>query len=329
MNSQNNRKREREQEIQNIEELALQCENQEVEKVENEIEVEEIREYEEIQVYEEIQEIIQEIQVQEAQQLRIVAWNPNGIRALFNKNESEVKRLISEKNPNVIIFNETKGNQKMLKDMEKCVNTCFSSFNWYWNNSLKPGRHGCAVGIDKNINVLSVNYGFVDKEKEHEGRLVTLELNNYIIVGLYAVNAGIERLNYKIEWMGKLTQYLEQLRMDNPEKIIIAAGDWNVAPEDIDLYNPKGNRNTSGFTKEERDCFRNFLANGWTDVFRQRNPKKVAYSFWNMKFAARKTNKGWRIDHFVINDSAIGRVKSCEILNHLGSDHAPIYLMIE
>ena len=267
-----------------------------------------------------------ENEIMEQKDLRIVAWNPNGIRALLNKNSDEVKRMISEKNPHVVIFNETKGNEKMLKDMEKSVQTCFSTFNWYWNNSLTPGRHGCAVGISQDMDVISVNYGFGDGQKESEGRLITLELNNYIIVGLYAVNAGTNRLDYKIEWMAKLTHYLEQLRTNHPTKMIIAAGDWNVAPEEIDIHNPKGNQKSAGFTKEERDCFRNFLAKGWIDVFRQMFPKQVAYSFWNTKFAARKTNKGWRIDHFVINSSDFGNVMNCEILDHLGSDHAPIFL---
>ena len=274
----------------------------------------------------------EKIDVQEGEQrdeLRIVAWNPNGIRALLNKNGPEVKRMILEKNPHIVIFNETKGNEKMLKDMKKCVQSCFSTFNWYWNNSLTPGRHGCAVGISQDIDVISVNYGFDDGQKEHEGRLITLELNDHIIVGLYAVNAGNDkcnRLDYKIEWMGKLSNYLEQLKTNHPTKMIIAAGDWNVAPEEIDIHNPKGNQKSAGFTKQERDCFRNFLKKGWIDVFRQMYPNEVAYTFWNTKFSARKTNKGWRIDHFVINSSAFEKVVKCEILDNLGSDHAPIYL---
>lgn len=262
---------------------------------------------------------------------RIVAWNPNGIRALLNKNKDEVKRMINEKNPHVVIFNETKGNEKMLKDMETCVKDCFPNFKWYWNNSLTPGRHGCAVGIDSEIDVISVNYGFIDKQKEKEGRIITLELSDIVIVGLYVVNAGMngcERLEYKMKWMDELSAYLEKLKNEFPEKMIVAAGDWNVAPENIDIHNPKTNQKSAGFTKEERDWFRNFLGKGWIDVFRHKYPNEVAYTFWNTKFSARTSNKGWRIDHFVVNSSSIGSVTNCEILNNLGSDHAPIYLEI-
>jgi exodeoxyribonuclease III len=258
--------------------------------------------------------------------LKVIAWNPNGIRALFKKNPQEVQRLVGRYSPDIIIFNETKGNSDHVLSTEKQCDSVIPGFNWYWNdNSIAKGRHGCVIAVKKEINLLSVNYGF-DETKEPEGRIIAIETESCFIVGLYAVNAA-SRLEYKIEWMNKLTNYLEKLKKSG--KTVIAAGDWNVAPEECDLTFPRVNTNTAGFTKQERDCFRCFLRTGWVDVFRHLYPTTIKYTFWSPMNNARARDIGWRLDHVVMNKEAITPRIKCEILDDfIGSDHCPIYISL-
>lgn len=280
--------------------------------------------------------------------LTIIALNPNGIRAYFKNNSKEVKRMISEYNPDIIIWNETKGNKKMQTDMQKFVDIVLEGENWngenrkyfwYWNNSeLALGRHGLCISMKKDLVPLvkSVSYGFkFEQNKEPEGRMITLEFEEFSVVGIYAVNSGqkTDKLEYKQEWLAKLMIHCEMLKggeNGNPVKGVIVMGDWNVAPKDIDIHNPAKNQKSAGFTKEERDAFQWFMDRGWFDVFRLKHPYDVKYTFWDSKFAARQKGAGWRIDHTVVNKEFPLEKATCEILdNIMGSDHCAVMFQFE
>jgi len=268
----------------------------------------------------------------ETNNINIVAWNPNGIRALFKNRSDEVQRLVKEYKPHIIIWNEIKGNESKQDEIQKQVDKVMPGFKWYWNHSDKAGRHGICIAIDPKIKVLSVDYGLNGTKKEPEGRIITLELEKCYVVGLYVVNAGMkgcDRLKYKLDWMVQLAEHLQNLVSSSPTpKPVVAMGDWNIAPTDLDIHNPKTNAKSAGFTPEEKECFSLFKQIGWIDVYRHKYPDRRIFSFWNTKFRAREKDAGWRIDHCMVNEDSIGLLENakCEILdNYLGSDHAPIY----
>lgn len=258
-----------------------------------------------------------------------IGFNPNGIRALFRNNPDGVKHLVATYKPDVIVFNEIKGNAAKQTEMSSAVEAVIPGFKWLWNNSHKAGVHGLAVAINPNLSVLNVDYGFGDGIKEIEGRLITLELERAFVIGLYAVNSGTERLAYKLEWLLKLHAYMERLRKTG--KMVIAIGDWNVAPEDADVYDSVKCRNLAGFTVEERHCFRYILSQGWVDVFRAQHPHQAAFTYFGHTTKTGKRFNGWRIDHAIVDVGSYHRLKmQCEILpQYLGSDHCPIVLTVQ
>ena len=264
---------------------------------------------------------------------RIVAWNPNGIRALCDKNGKEIKRLITEYDPHVVIWNETKGNSKKQDEMTKKLKENMPGYSFIWHNSQTAGRHGTCLA-HKGIEIISTDLNLYGNP-ENEGRIITIETKKCFIVGLYVVNAGMEncsRLKYKLEWMAKLTLHLEALKKKDPTKMVIAMGDWNIAPTEKDIHNAKSNEKSAGYTKEERDCFSWLMKRGWIDVYRLKHPDERKYTFWNAKSNARSRGAGWRIDHVIVNQSAeqLLGTANCEILDgFMGSDHCPIYFDIE
>jgi len=285
-------------------------------------------------------------------QMTIIALNPNGIRAYFRNSGAEVKRMIAEHDPDIIIWNEIKGNEGQQKEIQGNVDVVMEGtnkveegkrkWNWFWNNSQKAGRHGLCISVKSELakDVKSVRYGFCfEDEREPEGRIITLEFEKFFVVGIYTVNAGMSstnRLEYKLEWLAKLAIHAEMLRDSRREGSsgpcsVMIMGDWNVAPENIDIHNPAKNQNSAGFTKEEREAFKWFMNRGWIDVYRHKYPNEVKYTFWNAKFAAREKGVGWRIDHVVVNQEFAGLENSvCEILDDVtGSDHAPVMFQFE
>lgn len=260
--------------------------------------------------------------------MKIIAWNPNGIRSLFQKNPKEIKTLVEKYSPDIVIFDETKGNEKTQDKTEKLCQ--LPGYKWYWNNSQTPGRHGCAIAVKMDVPVHKVSYGFgsdVDTPPEPEGRLITLHLERCIVVGVYVVNAGSTRLQYKLEWNKKFETYINTLKGFG--KPVIVGGDMNVALENIDLCNPASNKNSPGFTIEERNSFRSLLATGWTDTFRDKYPNTVKYTFWNTRQRARERNVGWRIDYFLIDSEHKDLVEDAVILDeYIGSDHCPILVTL-
>jgi exodeoxyribonuclease-3 len=266
--------------------------------------------------------------MQIGQSLVCLGINPNGIRAYCNNAAHEIKEFCNRYSPDIVVFNETKGNEDKQKEMSTLANKAMPGYFWFWNNGIKPGYAGTAVAVKPNVRVLAVDYGFGTGEKEPEGRLITLELESCFVVGLYGVNAGSERLDYKIIWLTKLITYLERLKTTG--KIVIALGDWNVAPQPIDIHDPINLQYCAGFTQEERACFAEMLKLGWIDIFRYLHPHQVAYTFFSGRS---KKQGGWRIDHMIIDEQSVktGRVgfEYFDILTQdKGSDHVPIVCRI-
>ena len=256
---------------------------------------------------------------------QIIGINPNGIRAYLNNAADEVKSFCLKYNPDIILFNETKGNQdKHDKEIAPLASKTLPGYLWIWNHGKRPGYAGTAIAVKPNIQIKNIDYGFGDGEKESEGRLITLELENCFIVGLYGVNSGSNRLDYKIVWLTKLISRLEQLK--SLGKPVLAFGDWNVAPQPIDVHDPIGLKDCAGFTIEERTCFNQMLNLGWIDVFRYLHPNQVGYTFFSGRS---KKQGGWRIDHIISDANSIksGKLKFeyFDILTQDGgSDHVPI-----
>lgn len=262
---------------------------------------------------------------------KICAWNPNGIRALFTKSANEVKRLCKEHDPDIIVWNEIKGNLSKHAEIEKVVTSVLPNYRWFWNHADKARRHGVAISIKTHINILSINYGFGNTEKEPEGRLITLELDSLFVVGIYAVNAGmdnLQRLEYKIEWILKLLQYMNRLKATGKHVVVI--GDWNIAPTYLDVHDPKRLEGCAGYTNEERNVFKAIMNNGWVDVFRTKHPNSQEYSFYSGR--TKDSNKkygGWRIDHAIVNSELnLEHCKMQILKEYNGSDHVPILFQI-
>ena len=166
-------------------------------------------------------------------------------------------------------------------------------------------------------------------EHDHEGRVITLEMDDFYLVTVYTPNSqdGLRRLDYRMAWEDAFLAYLQALDAKKP---VVVCGDMNVAHQEIDLKNPKTNRRNAGFTDEERAKFSHLLESGFTDTFRLLHPDEIKYSWWSYRFKAREKNAGWRIDYFLVSDRLADRVSAAEIHNEImGSDHCPVELVLE
>ena len=202
----------------------------------------------------------------------------------------------------------------------------FDGYQSYWNYADKKGYSGTAVYTRHTP--LAVTYGIGVDEHDHEGRVVTLEMEQFFLVCCYTPNSqdGLKRLDYRMTWERDFRQYLKRL---DERKPVILCGDLNVAHEEIDLKNPKSNRQNAGFTDEERAAFGQLLDSGFRDTFRTLYPEQVTYSWWSYRFQARQKNAGWRIDYFVVSDRLRDRVADASIHpDILGSDHCPVELLL-
>ena len=251
-----------------------------------------------------------------AKTMKFVSWNVNGLRACEGKGFSEIFKSLDA---DFFCLQETKMQEGQL-------DLAFEGYQSYWNYAEKKGYSGTAIFTKHQP--LSVNYGIGVDLHDHEGRVVTLEMEEFYLVCCYTPNSqdGLKRLEYRMSWEDAFRGYLKKLDAKKP---VILCGDLNVAHEEIDIKNPKTNRHNAGFTDEEREKFSDLLACGFTDTFRYKYPEEVKYSWWSYRFQAREKNAGWRIDYFVISDRLREHLDDAKIHTEIfGSDHCPVELTI-
>ncbi len=248
--------------------------------------------------------------------MKFVSWNVNGLRACETKGFSEI---FKELDADFFCLQETKMQEGQL-------DISFEGYDSYWNSAEKKGYSGTAVFTRHKP--LSVTKGIGIDEHDHEGRVITLEMETFYLVCVYVPNSqdGLKRLDYRMRWEDDFQAYLHRL---DERKPVIVCGDLNVAHEEIDIKNPKSNRRNAGFTDEEREKFTQWLSGGFKDTFRTLYPEQVTYSWWSYRFQARQKNAGWRIDYFVVSDRLMGKVVDAKIHTDIfGSDHCPVELLM-
>jgi len=253
--------------------------------------------------------------------MKIVSFNVNGIRAILDK---DFKETFDKLDADIFSINETKLSDDKFKDTFPFNKEGYEVY--FTNSKIRKGYSGVAVFTK--IKPLSVYYGLDNNAYDEEGRVVTLEFNNFYYVACYVPNSGdgLKRLDFRMEFEKNLVKYLNRL---NENKPVIYAGDLNVAHNEIDIKNPKANEMNAGYTIEERNAFTNLLSNGYTDTYRYLYPDTVTYSWWSYRFHARENNAGWRIDYFVISNILRDKLVDSKILTDIyGSDHCPIMLEI-
>ena len=257
--------------------------------------------------------------------LKIISWNVNGIRSIMKKNN--LYELIEKEKPNIICFGETKISCPFI-DTEEELKKKIKGYRYrYWSPCLvKNGYSGTAIFSKKKPK--NVTYGLGNSSIDNEGKVITLEFEKFFLLHVYTPNSGqgLKRLDYRVNtWDVEFRKFVKNL---NKTKPVIVTGDLNVAHQEIDIHNPKGNLKNSGFTKEERESFDKLLQDTkMFDTYRELNPEGEDYSFWTYLFNSRKKNKGWRIDYFLVPEKNKKWVKKSEILTDvMGSDHAPVKL---
>ncbi|WP_294354068.1 exodeoxyribonuclease III [uncultured Clostridium sp.] len=249
---------------------------------------------------------------------KMISWNVNGLRAAVTKGFIDI---FNEIDADIFCLQETK-----LQEGQIDLN--LPGYYQYWNYAEKKGYSGTAIFTKKEP--LSVKLGLGIEEHDKEGRVITLEFENYYVITVYTPNSQNElaRLPYRMTWEDAFKDYLKELEKNKP---VIVCGDLNVAHKEIDLKNPKNNRKNAGFTDEERDKFTNLLQSGFIDTFRYFNPDKEGiYSWWSYRFKAREKNAGWRIDYFLVSKDLESELVSADIHTDIfGSDHCPVELVIK
>ena len=254
--------------------------------------------------------------------MKLISWNVNGLRAAVNKGFDD---FFKKENADIFCIQETKMQEDQLDENIKGI---FKEYNSYWNSAEKKGYSGTAIFTKKKP--MNVTYGIGIEEHDKEGRVITLEFENFFMVNCYTPNAKreLERLDYRMVWEDEFRKYLLKL---NESKPVVMCGDLNVAHEEIDLKNPKTNRRNAGFTDEERAKMTELLNAGFTDTFRYLYPDKPdMYTWWSYMFKAREKNAGWRIDYFIVSKSIENKIKESYIYSEImGSDHCPVGLALE
>ena len=249
--------------------------------------------------------------------MKLISWNVNGLRACEGKGFSDIFKQLDA---DFFCLQETKMQAGQL-DLD------FEGYHSYWNFADKKGYSGTAIFTRHEP--LNVSYGMGIDEHDHEGRIITLEMEDFFLVTVYTPNSqdGLRRLDYRMKWENDFRDFLKGL---DEKKTVIVCGDMNVAHQEIDLKNPKTNRHNAGFTDEEREQFGNLLSAGFTDTFRYFYPdQKDIYSWWSYRFRAREKNAGWRIDYFVVSNRLQERLVDAKIHTEIfGSDHCPVELEV-
>lgn len=250
--------------------------------------------------------------------MKFISWNVNGLRACVGKNFMEV---FQELDADIFCLQET-------KLQEGQINLELPGYYQYWNYAVKKGYSGTAIFTKKEP--ISVFYGIGIEEHDQEGRVITLEFEDFYFITVYTPNSqnDLKRLSYRMEWEDSFRNYLLGLDQKKP---VIFCGDLNVAHKEIDLKNPKTNHHNAGFTDEEREKMTQLLNSGFLDTFRYFYPdKEQIYSWWSYRFRAREKNAGWRIDYFITSKRLQERLVSAEIHTEImGSDHCPVELVLK
>lgn len=249
--------------------------------------------------------------------MKFISWNVNGLRACCDKGFRET---FARLDADFFCLQETKMQEGQL-------DIAFEGYTSYWNYAEKKGYSGTA--IFSRHQPLNVTYGMGIEQHDHEGRIITLEMQDFYLVTVYTPNSQdeLKRLDYRMQWEEDFRRYLSGLDAQKP---VIVCGDLNVAHREIDLKNPKTNRRNAGFTDEEREKFSTLLDAGFTDTFRYFYPDMPEqYSWWSYRFKAREKNAGWRIDYFLVSQRLNDRLTGAHIHNDIfGSDHCPVEVTI-
>lgn len=249
--------------------------------------------------------------------MKFISWNVNGLRACVGKGFTDAFTALDA---DFFCLQETK-----MQEGQLSLN--LDGYQSYWNYADKKGYSGTAIFTRHTP--LSVKLGMGIDEHDHEGRIITLEMEQFYLVTVYTPNSqdGLRRLDYRMRWEDDFRQFLLQLSEKKP---VIVCGDLNVAHEEIDIKNPKANRHNAGFTDEERQKMTTLLGSGFTDTFRWKYPDQETYSWWSYRFHAREKNAGWRIDYFLTSDSLRPNIADAKIhTDILGSDHCPVELTLD
>ena len=250
--------------------------------------------------------------------MKFISWNVNGIRACKDKGFLD---FFFKEDADIFCLQETKMQEGQLE-------LDLPGYLQYWNYAEKKGYSGTAIFTK--LQPINVTYGMGIDEHDHEGRIITLEYDNFFFITCYTPNSKqeLERLDYRMVWEDDFLAYINKL---NEKKPVVFCGDLNVAHEEIDLKNPKTNHHNAGFTDEERAKMTALLNAGYTDTFRFFYPDKTdIYSWWSYRFKAREKNAGWRIDYFITSKSLNDKLKDAKIHTSVeGSDHCPVELDID
>lgn len=250
--------------------------------------------------------------------MKFISWNVNGIRACREKGFMD---FFNEIDADFFCLQET-------KLQEGQIELDLPGYEQYWNYAEKKGYSGTAIFTKHKP--ISVSYGIGVEEHDHEGRVITLEYENFYMITVYVPNSqdGLARLDYRMRWEDDFLAYIKKLEESKP---VVYCGDLNVAHKEIDLKNPKTNRKNAGFTDEERGKFGTVLENGFIDTFRYFYPDmENIYSWWSYRFSARAKNAGWRIDYFIVSGALKDKLKDAKIhTDIMGSDHCPVELQMD
>lgn len=248
--------------------------------------------------------------------LKLISWNVNGLRAVVGKGFQDI---FKDLDADFFCLQETKLQAGQI-DLQ------FDGYTSYWNYADKKGYSGTAIFTKHQP--IDVSYGIGLDLHDHEGRVVTLEMEQFYLVCVYVPNAQdeLKRLDYRMQWEDDFQDYLCQLDQKKP---VVICGDLNVAHEEIDLKNPKTNRRNAGFTDEERGKMTQWLSRGFIDTFRTLYPEEQVYSWWSYRFKARERNTGWRIDYFITSERLKNHIEDAKIHTQImGSDHCPVELTL-
>lgn len=250
--------------------------------------------------------------------MRLISWNVNGIRACCDKGFRDSFKALDA---DFFCLQETKMQEGQL-------DLSFEGYKSYWNYAEKKGYSGTAIFTRHQP--INVTYGIGIDEHDHEGRVITLEMENFFLVTVYTPNSqdGLKRLDYRMTWEDDFRTYIKNLDSKKP---VLVCGDLNVAHKEIDLKNPKTNRMNAGFTDQEREKFQTLLDAGFIDTFRHFYPDmENIYSWWSYRFKAREKNAGWRIDYFVASARLADKLQGAKIHTEIfGSDHCPVEVTID
>ncbi|MBO5527082.1 MAG: exodeoxyribonuclease III [Erysipelotrichaceae bacterium] len=249
--------------------------------------------------------------------MKLISWNVNGLRAVMSKDT--LLPFIAAEDPDIMAFQETKMQEEQMEFN-------FDGYLRYMNSAEKKGYSGTMVLTKKKP--LNVIYDIEGEDHPKEGRVITLEYEDFFFVCAYVPNSkdGLKRIDYRMHWEDDLRAHLMKLDKIKP---VIYTGDLNVAHNEIDLKNPDDNHFSAGFSDEERGKFNELLAAGFADSFRELYPEKVKYSWWSYRTRARERDAGWRIDYFVVSRRLMKDVKDSLIYNEImGSDHCPVGLIL-